>query len=274
MSRLTSKGHARTVAKSIDPARASSSLALGSDIVTAATNEPDETTHFSVMDRNGMAVTSTYTLEGGYGSHVVVKGAGFLLNNEMGDFNKKPGDTNATGVIGTPPNLIDPGKRMLSSMTPTMVVRDGKVVLLTGSPGGRTIINTVLSVVLGVTEYGLSGREAVDLARMHHQWLPDRATIEDAGVTEDVLTALRGMGHDIVRAKGRQGDAHSIWVSRDGTPYGVNDTRAEDSKASVPTAFDIPHSRAIGFTEMSARQHVHRHHHEHRSGGPVEFCMR
>jgi gamma-glutamyltranspeptidase/glutathione hydrolase len=240
VSRLTSKGHARTVAKSIDPARASSSLALGSDIVTAATNEPDETTHFSVMDRNGMAVASTYTLEGGYGSHVVVKGAGFLLNNEMGDFNKKPGDTNATGVIGTPPNLIDPGKRMLSSMTPTIVVRDGKVVLLTGSPGGRTIINTVLSVVLGVTEYGLSGREAVDLARLHHQWLPDRATIEDAGVTDEVLTELRAMGHDIGRAQGRQGDAHSIWIGPDGTPYGVNDRRSEDSKASIPQRLTSP----------------------------------
>ena len=98
-----------------------------------------------MIDRAGMAVASTYTLEGGFGSHVVVKGAGFLLNNEMGDFNKKPGDTNADGDIGTPANLIDPGKRMLSSMTPTMVLKDGKVVLVTGSPGGRTIINTVLS---------------------------------------------------------------------------------------------------------------------------------
>ena len=125
-----------------------------------------------------MAVTSTYTLEGGFGSHVVVKGAGFLLNNEMGDFNRKPGDTNATGDIGTPANLIDPGKRMLSSMTPTIVLKDGKVVLVTGSPGGRTIINTVLGVVLGVTEYGLTGRAAVDAARLHHPWLPDRVTIE------------------------------------------------------------------------------------------------
>src|ERR671912_1784078 len=176
---LISKDHARKVAATIDPAKATSSVELGKDIVTVTTaQESDETTHYSIIDRDGMAVTTTTTLEGSYGSHVVVKGAGFLLNNEMGDFNKKPGETNTRGDIGTPANLIDPGKRMLSSMTPTMVLRDGKVVLLTGSPGGRTIINTVFTIVLGVTEYGLTGREAVDLPRMHHQWLPDRARIE------------------------------------------------------------------------------------------------
>jgi gamma-glutamyltranspeptidase/glutathione hydrolase len=122
---------------------------------------------------------------------------------------------------------------MLSSMTPTIVARDGKVVLLTGSPGGRTIINTVLTIVLGVTEYGLNGRQAVDLTRVHHQWLPDRATIENAGVSEATVARLRAMGHD-VRVQGRQGDAHSIWIAADGTPYGVNDRRTPDSKASAP----------------------------------------
>jgi len=170
---------------------------------------------------------------------VVVKGAGFLLNNEMGDFNKKPGDTNAGGEIGTPPNLIDPGKRMLSSITPALVVRDGKVVLVTGSPGGRTIINTVLSVVLGVTEYGLTGRQAVDTARIHHQWLPDRASIEEGGVSPEVVAALTAKGHD-VRVGGRQGDAHSIWVAPDGMAYGVNDKRTPDSKASVPQQLTAP----------------------------------
>jgi gamma-glutamyltranspeptidase/glutathione hydrolase len=186
-----------------------------------------------------MAVASTYTLEGGYGSHVVVKGAGFILNNEMGDFNKKPGETNVTGDIGTAANLIDPGKRMLSSMTPTMVLRDGKLVLLTGSPGGRTIINTVLAVVLGVTEYGMTGRQAVDHPRMHHQWLPDRATIEEAGVSEEVMGRLRSMGHE-VRMQGRQGDAHTIWIAPDGTPFGVNDKRTPDSRASVPKHLTAP----------------------------------
>ncbi len=233
VTRLTSKEHARSVAASIDPAKASRSIDLGKDIVTVPAAEPDETTHFSVIDRDGLAVTSTYTLEGGYGSHVVVKGTGFLLNNEMGDFNKKAGETNLTGDIGTPANMIAPGKTMLSSMTPTMVTKDGRLVLLTGSPGGRTIINTVFTIVLGVTEYGLNGRQAVDLARMHHQWLPDRATLEDGAVPEDVLSALRAMGHD-VRAQSRQGDAHSIWVAPDGTPYGVPDKRTPDGKASVP----------------------------------------
>jgi gamma-glutamyltranspeptidase/glutathione hydrolase len=232
--RLTSKGYAKTLAASIDGARASSSVELGRDIVASQITESDETTHFSVLDRAGMAVVNTYTLEGGYGSRVVVKGAGFLLNNEMGDFNRKPGDTNLTGDIGTPANVIDPGKRMLSSMTPTMVVKDRKVVLLTGSPGGRTIINTVLAVVLGVTEYGLSGRAAVDLPRIHHQWLPDRATIEENAVSNEVLEQLRAMGHDI-RAQGRQGDAHSIWIGPDGVAYGANDKRSADSKVSMPT---------------------------------------
>jgi gamma-glutamyltranspeptidase/glutathione hydrolase len=230
---LTSKSYAKIVAGSLDQARASSSADLGKDILTPPATEPDETTHFSVIDRDGLAVTSTYTLEGGFGSHVVVKGTGFLLNNEMGDFNKKPGETNATGDIGTAANLIAPGKRMLSSMTPTMVVRDGKLVLLTGSPGGRTIINTVFTIVLGVTEYGLNGRQAVDLARMHHQWLPDRATLEEGAVPDETLNALKAMGHE-VRMQGRQGDAHSIWIGPDGTAYGVEDRRTPDSRASVP----------------------------------------
>ena len=239
VSRLTSKAHARALASSIDAARPTSSIALGKDIVTAAvatSQEPDETTHYSVLDRDGMAVVTTTTLEGGYGSHVVVKGAGFLLNNEMGDFNRKPGDTNAAGDIGTPANQIAPGKRMLSSMTPTMVLKDGRVVLLTGSPGGRTIINTVLTIVLGVVEYGLDGRQAVDLARMHHQWLPDRATIEAdfPGVAESAAQ-LRAMGHE-VRVQGRQGDAHSIWIAPDGRAHGVNDRRTPDSKASELTS--------------------------------------
>jgi gamma-glutamyltranspeptidase/glutathione hydrolase len=232
---LISKTHAKQIASTINLDRASISVELGKDIVTAQTQtpEPDETTHFSVLDRNGMAVTSTYTLEGGFGSHVVVKGAGFLLNNEMGDFNKKPGDTNLTGDIGTSANLIDPGKRMLSSMTPTIVTKDRKLVLLTGSPGGRTIINTVLSVVLGVTEYGLTGRQAVDAPRLNHEWLPDRASIEEGSANADVVAELRAKGHEI-RVGTRQGEAQTIWIAPDGTPYGVNDKRTPDSKASVP----------------------------------------
>ena len=174
--------------------RASSSAELGKDILTAVTPaEADATTHYSVVDRRGMAVATTTTLEGSYGSYVVVKGAGFLLNNEMGDFNRKPSHTDDKGTIGTAANLIAPGKRMLSSMTPTIVTRDGKLVLITGSPGGRTIINTVLNIVLGVTEYGLTGAEAVALPRLHHQWMPDRVSLEEKGVSEESINTLKAM---------------------------------------------------------------------------------
>ena len=234
ISRLTSKEHAREVAATIDPTHASSSAELGKDILSAAAPaaEPDETTHYSVIDRDGMAVATTTTLEGVFGSHVVVKGAGFLLNNEMGDFNRKPGTTTAAGEIGTPANVIAPGKRMLSSMTPTIVTRDGKVVLITGSPGGRTIMNTVLAVVLGVTEYGLNGREAVAMPRLHHQWMPDRVSIEEGTLDAAVVAKLGAMGHEVTQST-RQGDAHSIWVALDGTPHGANDKRTQDSKASA-----------------------------------------
>jgi gamma-glutamyltranspeptidase/glutathione hydrolase len=232
VSTLISKPHAQDQIKTINRSRASSSLELGKDIVTIPAEEPDETTHFSVVDRNGMAVSNTYTLEGGYGSHVVVAGAGFLLNNEMGDFNKKPGTTNATGDIGTPANIIAPGKRMLSSMTPVIVARAGKLVLVTGSPGGRTIINTSLDVVLGVTAFGMTGREAVDAPRMHHQWLPDRLTIEEKGIPESMVQTLTAIGHD-VRVSGTQGSAQTIWVHPNtGMVYGVADKRSPDAKAS------------------------------------------
>jgi gamma-glutamyltranspeptidase/glutathione hydrolase len=233
VAKLTSKDHARALIKTIDTARASSSVELGKDIVTVPqAGEADETTHFSVIDRTGMAVSNTYTLEGGYGSHVVVTGAGFLLNNEMGDFNKKPGTTNLTGDIGTPANLIVPGKRMLSSMTPTMLARDGKVALITGSPGGRTIINTVLNIVLNVAAWEMNGRDAIDAARSHHQWLPDRLVLEDGRLPDEAVAKLRAMGHQSTRTS-RQGSAQSIWVDpKTGTPYGIADRRDATAKAS------------------------------------------
>ncbi|MDQ3068599.1 MAG: gamma-glutamyltransferase [Acidobacteriota bacterium] len=230
---LISKPHARGVAASIDRAKASSSAELGRDILTRPQPpEPDATTHFSVLDGNGMAVSSTYTLEGSYGSRVVARGLGFLLNNEMGDFNAKPGETNIGGAIGTPANVIVPHKRMRSSMTPSIVTRGGRLVLITGTPGGSTIINSVMGIVLNVTAFGMTGREAVDAPRMHHQWLPDRTNFESLGEAE--AAALKAMGHEI-RVGGRQGAAESIWIDpKTGTPYGVADKRTSDSKASKP----------------------------------------
>ena len=235
VARLTSKAYAAKLAATIDTARASSSVELGRDIVTAPrTAEHDQTTTFSVVDREGNAVSNTYTLEGGYGSHVVVRGAGFLLNNEMGDFNKKPGETNVGGDIGTPPNLIAPGKRMLSSMTPTIVTRNGKLWMVTGAMGGRTIINTVTEIVLDATAWGLSAREAVDAPRWHNQWLPDETTFESGGIADSTADRLRSMGQTI-RIGGKQGESHTIrWDAATRTAYGANDPRIPDSKASAP----------------------------------------
>jgi gamma-glutamyltranspeptidase / glutathione hydrolase len=235
VARLTSKAYAARLAAGIDTTRATSSVALGRDIVTEATTaESEQTTHFSVIDKDGMAVANTYTLEWGYGSAVVARGTGFLLNNEMGDFNKKPGYTSTRGDIGTRANLIAPRKRMLSSMTPTIVTRNGRVVLITGSPGGRTIINTVLDVVLNVTEFGMDVREAVDAPRLHHQWLPDETSLErHTPNAEEVAARLREMGH-AVRLRAGQGDAHSIAIDpATGVAYGANDRRSADSKAAV-----------------------------------------
>ena len=234
VARLTSKSHASSLAAGVSRTQASKSAELGRDILTVPLPaEPDETTHFSVLDKDGMAVSNTYTLEGGYGSHVVIKGTGILLNNEMGDFNKKPGTTDEAGTIGTPPNVIAPGKRMLSSMTPAIVTRAGKVVLITGSPGGRTIINTTLNVVLNVTAWDLNGAEAVAAGRSDHEWMPDRFSLEEGAVPEDVLAKLRALGHT-VRAQGRQGSAQSIWVDRaTGIAYGINDKRDATSTASA-----------------------------------------
>jgi gamma-glutamyltranspeptidase/glutathione hydrolase len=233
VARLTSKLYAKDLAAGINPQKASSSLELGKEIVTVPANrEGDETTHFSVWDKNGMAVANTFTLEGSYGSRVVVKGAGFLLNNEMGDFNKKPGETDTGWNIGTKPNLIAPGKRMLSSMTPTIVTRNGKAILITGSPGGRTIINTVLSIVLGVVEYEMNGREAVDALRFHHQWMPDETTFESGFIPADTLAKLKEMGHK-VKIEGKQGDGNSILIDpKTGEAFGITDKRSPDGKAS------------------------------------------
>jgi gamma-glutamyltranspeptidase/glutathione hydrolase len=226
--RLIAKSRAAELAKSIgEAATPSASLAP----FPIATPEGTHTTHLSTYDSKGNAVALTYTLEEGYGSKSVVEGAGYLLNNEMGDFNLVPGRTDTSGRIGTPANLIAPGKRMLSSQSPTIVLKDGKVRLVTGSPGGRTIPNTTLWVVLNVLEFGMTPREAVDAPRTHHQWFPDLLSLEGSSWPDATREALTGMGHKL-KVGGSQGDAHSIVVDADGTIHGVPDLRRRTSRAA------------------------------------------
>jgi gamma-glutamyltranspeptidase/glutathione hydrolase len=210
--RLTSKEHARELRRSIRLDRASRS----SPTVFHWPAEGSETTHLSVIDRDRMAVSLTTTLEQAYGSRIVVPGAGFLLNNEMGDFNPVPGSTDEKGRIGTPPNLVAPGKRMLSSMTPTIVVRDGMPVLVVGSPGGRTIINTVLQVVLDVVDHGMPIQDAVDLPRFHHQWLPDRVFAEPRCFSSDTARALEALGHAMAAEVSIQGAVMALALRKAG----------------------------------------------------------
>jgi gamma-glutamyltranspeptidase/glutathione hydrolase len=177
-------------------------------------------------------VALTYTLEDGYGSKAVVAGAGFLLNNEMGDFNLIPGRTDTSGRIGTPANEIAPRKRMLSSMTPTIALKEEKVVLVTGSPGGRTIPNTALWVVLNVLEFGLAPGAAVAAPRTHHQWFPDVLLLEGESWPEATRSALATMGHK-VRLIRRQGNANTIVVSPSSSQiHGVADPRRTTTRAA------------------------------------------
>jgi gamma-glutamyltranspeptidase / glutathione hydrolase len=227
VAKLTSKEYAASLRQTISATRAS----VSSPSTFEWPHESDETTHVSVVDRERNAVSMTYTLEAGYGSKIVVAGAGFLLNNEMGDFNAGPGLTTAEGLVGTDPNLAAPGKRMLSSMTPAILSKDGKLFMVTGSPGGRTIINTVTQTVLNVIDYGMNAQEAVDAPRLHHQWLPDRTDYERFGLSPDTVKILEGMGH-LLRPGGAQGVAEVILVDpRDGTLQGGSDRRAADGAA-------------------------------------------
>jgi gamma-glutamyltranspeptidase/glutathione hydrolase len=177
-------------------------------------------------------VSVTYTLEDVYGLGAVVPGAGFLLNNEMGDFNGKPGVTDSTGLIGTVPNVAMPGKRMLSSMTPTIVTHQGKLFAVVGSPGGRTIINTVLQVILNQVDFHMGIRDAVDAKRFHHQWLPDRLFVEKDGLPPATVAALDSIGHPITWS-GAQGTAHSIRIDpQTGARQGAADLRDKDAGAA------------------------------------------
>ena len=231
IARLISKDYARSLGATIDEKKASTSSP--SSFQWPA--ESHETTHLSVIDASRNAVALTFTLEDGYGSKIVVPGAGFLLNNEMGDFNAGPGLTTAEGLIGTDPNLAAPGKRMLSSMTPTILSKDGKVALAIGSPGGRTIINTVLEVIVAFVDFGMNVQEAIDAPRFHHQWLPDRIRVERYGLSPDTIALLRARGHEVREGEGdyaTQGVAQGVaYDAAADVLEGGFDRRASDGAA-------------------------------------------
>ena len=225
---LISKIHADRLRSSIDEEHASPSNPNQLSGLYLST-ESEETTHLSVVDAAGNAVSLTYTLEHSYGSQIVADGTGFLLNNEMGDFNAIPGRTDSSGRIGTPPNLIAPQKRMLSSMTPTIVAKDNQPFMVVGSPGGRTIINTVLQIILNVTRFQMDIAQAVESPRIHHQWLPNVTSFESWGISPDTKMLYEAKGHR-VRNRSSQGRAHCILI-QDGLLYGAADSRSYDGRA-------------------------------------------
>ncbi|QQE11978.1 gamma-glutamyltransferase [Planctomycetota bacterium] len=229
---LTTKAYAKKIAAKIKMRQAAKSEDIAAPIVLK--KESDDTTHYSIIDGDGMAVSNTYTLEQSWGAKVVVKGAGFVLNNEMGDFNWNPGVTNRGWKIGTKANTIEPEKRMLSSMTPVIVKKQGEVVLVTGSPGGRTIINTVLSVLINVIDYKMDVVQAVESERVHHQWFPDVLNFEGNLEPEHVETMreLEQYGHTVRQEEWVQGDAHSIGIEGE-EMTGVGDWRRSGKAEAV-----------------------------------------
>jgi len=221
LAKLTDKAYAQTLRQSVGLNKAS----ISSDIAPGlkAPYESPQTTHFSVWDAAGNVVSNTYTLNFSYGSGISVTGAGFLLNNEMDDFSAKPGAPNAYGLLGGEANAIEPHKRPLSSMTPTIVFKQGQPAFTTGSPGGSTIINTVLQTVLNVVDFDMNIAEAAAAPRIHHQWQPDKVFVEP-GLNSDTQRLLRAKGHNIVPSTRVIGRTQTI--SSDGEyTYGANDTR-------------------------------------------------
>jgi len=202
--KLTSKEYAKSIFEKLK------SFAVPSENITTQIpteiNESTETTHYSVYDKDGNAVSVTTTINSGFGSKIIVEGAGFLLNNEMDDFSSKPGESNQFGLMGSKANSIEPEKRMLSSMTPTIVLKNDKPFIIIGSPGGSTIITVVLQVILNVIDFGMNIQEAVNAPRIHHQWMPDIIYLEEFAISKDVKLNLENMGYKF----GNRNDAFTV----------------------------------------------------------------
>ncbi len=221
---LTSKAYAKTLAQQIDvnKARPSAEIKPGK----LAPYESNQTTHFSVVDQAGNAVAVTYTLNTYFGSGIVAGSSGILMNNEMDDFSAKPGTPNVYGLVGGEANAIQPAKRPLSSMSPTIVAKEGKTWLVTGSPGGSRIITTVLQMVVNSIDFGMNVAEATNAPRFHHQWLPDQLRVEK-GFSPDTLRLLEAKGQH-VKVLPAMGSTQSIMIGPDGMRYGASDPRSVD----------------------------------------------
>lgn len=227
---LIDKSYAKTLRATINTDRASSSAEVRAG--RPAGYESDDTTHFTVVDAEGNAVANTYTLNDSYGSSATVKGVGILLNNEMDDFAAKPGTPNMYGLIQGERNAVAPRKRPLSAMTPTIVLRkDGSLWFTIGSPGGPTIINTVLCVITNVIDYDMNIQQAIDAPRIHHQWLPDEVVGEPYGLSGDTQSALKSRGHKLAKQR-TIGDAEGIMIEeKTGIRLGATDPRRSDGLA-------------------------------------------
>ena len=222
---LTSDAYAKERMKDYDPNKAGNSKAVQAGLIP----ESEETTHLSVVDKEGNAVAVTTTLNGTYGSKTVTGGAGFLLNNEMDDFSVKPGVPNMYGAVGAAANAIVPGKRMLSSMTPTIVLRDNKPYLIVGTPGGTTITTSVFQTLINILEFDMNPDDAVNKPKFHHQWLPDEIMVERE-FPQAVREQLQKMGYTVIQ-RGAIGRIELIRILPDGTIEAVGDKRGDDHAA-------------------------------------------
>ncbi len=221
---LTTPSYNKERMQSFNPERATSSDSIGSGKILL---ESDQTTHFSIIDAEGNAVAITTTLNGAFGSRVIVGKAGFLLNNEMDDFSVKPGVPNMFGLVGGEANAIAPGKRMLSSMTPTIVEQNGKLLLVTGSPGGATIITSVFQSIINVLAFNMTMQESVNALRTHSQWLPDVIMYERGALSEENIKKLKEMGHKLLD-RGNIGRVDAVKVLENGKLEGAADPRGDD----------------------------------------------
>ena len=244
--RLLSAHHTEEIRAQIQPHRATPSSALGT---VPAADEKATTTHYSIVDSHGNAVSVTYTINDDFGAKVIAGDTGFLLNDEMDDFAAKPGASNLFGLVQGNANAIAPGKRPLSSMTPTLILKDGKPVLVVGSPGGSRIITTVLEIIVNVIDHGMALQDAVDAPRIHHQWLPDTLAAEPQALAPETVKSLTQMGYDVVPlepwgtgnaaevigiAPASSSEAAKLGFPRPGVFYGARDSRAPAGSAAAP----------------------------------------